>query len=70
MGRRTGAGGSAQDVPQGGAGRWGWLIPVLLSGAVLLAAPARAQSPVLVWLTGFEHGVVSLQAAGSSTPGT
>ena len=64
MGRRTGAGGSAQDVPQGGAGRWGWLIPVLLSGAVLLAAPARAQSPVLVWLTGFEHGVVSLQGGG------
>ena len=64
MGRRTGAGGSAQDVPQGGAGRWGWLIPVLLSGAVLLAAPARAQSPALVWLTGFEHGVVSLQGGG------
>jgi hypothetical protein len=64
MDRRTGAGAFAKGVQRVGARRWTRLLPVLVSGAVLLAAPARAQSPTLVWLTGFEHGVVSHQGGG------
>ena len=63
MDRRIGAGGFAQEVGQG-ARRWAGRLLLLLSCAVLLPAPARAQSPTLVWLTGFEHGVVSLQGGG------